>query len=383
MKVKFDTTKNIIINNKTKIKERLSNKEKHLLLELFDKSKLGHIASRSDLKSAVWPHSINADSSLNKYILSLRRKFSNLGFDDVIDTVPTVGYYIKDVSVLIFIENKINYTDRINHLSVRNIIYYGISVSITMFLLCDYYSNQDSYSHKVSNDVVSLYSINNNDVDYGKILYLFNNIPAVKERKLSTTILVTDKMLSIHVFNISAIVINIIHNDNFELIDQWVKKVSDIVESDYGNLVHTKNAFSDTMSIYGQSSVYCHSKFKSLDDCIYKYNKALLYKINKDVYHQENHVKIQLSDGQEIASYHSNGNVKGNEIKGNYQSNRYNLSYNLELPDGFDLFKNYSHILNMPVSDNDLFYKKVNGDIYFSTNYNGEIIYLHGVSNII
>lgn len=383
MKVKFDTTKNIIINNKTKIKERLSNKEKHLLLELFDKSKLGHIASRSDLKSAVWPHSINADSSLNKYILSLRRKFSNLGFDDVIDTVPTVGYYIKDVSVLIFIENKISHIDRINHLSVRNIIYYGISASITMFLLCDYYNNQDSYSHKVSNDVVSLYSINNNDVDYGKILYLFNNIPAVKERKFSTTILVTDKMLSIHIFNISAIVINIIHNDNFELIEQWVKNVSDIVESDHGNLVHTKNSFSDTMSIYGQSSVYCHSKFKSLDDCIYKYNKALIYKINKNVYHQENHVKIQLSDGQEIASYHSNGNVKGNEIKGNYQSNRYNLSYNLELPDGFDLFKNYSHILNIPVSDNDLFYKRVNGDIYFSTNYNGEIIYLHGISNII
>ncbi|MBY7850344.1 helix-turn-helix domain-containing protein [Vibrio fluvialis] len=383
MKVKFDTTKNIIINNKTKIKEHLSNKEKHLLVELVDKSELGHVASRSDLKSAVWPHSINADSNLNKYILSLRRKLSNLGFDDVIDTVPTVGSYIKDVSMLIFIENKNYHIDRLRHWSVKNIIYYGVGVSVAMFLLSDY-SNQDDYSHQASNDFVSLYSMNNNDVDYGKLLYFFNNIPAVQERKLNTTVLVTDKMLSIHISNVSAMVINIIHNDDFELIEQWVEKISDIVESDYENLTHKENTFSAAMSIYGRSSVYCHSNFNSLDDCIYKYNKTLLYKTNKDSYHLENNVKIQLSDNQEIANYHSSGNIKGNEIKGNYHSNRY-LTYNLDLPlpERFDLFKIYANILNMPVSDNDLFYKRINGDIYFSSNYNGEIIYLHGVSNII
>ncbi|MDQ1886085.1 winged helix-turn-helix domain-containing protein [Aeromonas salmonicida] len=72
---------------------QLSQKETGVLQYLCDHGP--QVVERKTFIQELWGDSEGADISLNKSILTLRRKFESLGYLDAINTVPRVGYMLR------------------------------------------------------------------------------------------------------------------------------------------------------------------------------------------------------------------------------------------------------------------------------------------------
>ncbi|AYV13685.1 winged helix-turn-helix domain-containing protein [Shewanella algae] len=73
---------------------RLSSKEVEVLTLLCQHQ--ASTVTRQFLFDNAWPNGVGTDGHLNRVILLLRRKFDSLGVDEVIKTVPKVGYILVE-----------------------------------------------------------------------------------------------------------------------------------------------------------------------------------------------------------------------------------------------------------------------------------------------
>jgi DNA-binding winged helix-turn-helix (wHTH) protein len=108
---------------------KLSNKETDLLDRLCKDA--GNVVQRNELLDFLWPRQDSANTNLNRVVLSLRRKFETLGHNNVIETIPRVGYMvIASVSTITADEIKHDVVTKYQPLGKRRNLFYGLAAAI-------------------------------------------------------------------------------------------------------------------------------------------------------------------------------------------------------------------------------------------------------------
>ncbi|MGL6006453.1 winged helix-turn-helix domain-containing protein [Aeromonas sobria] len=87
----FQSAKFRLLHNEKEIK--LSQKETEVLFLLCQNAQ--HVVERKVFLHEIWDNREGGDISLNKSVLTLRRKFESLGYLNGIDTIPRVGYMLR------------------------------------------------------------------------------------------------------------------------------------------------------------------------------------------------------------------------------------------------------------------------------------------------
>ncbi|WP_193354308.1 winged helix-turn-helix domain-containing protein, partial [Aeromonas finlandensis] len=108
---------------------KLSNKETDLLARLCKDA--GNVVQRNELLDFLWPRQDSANTNLNRVVLSLRRKFDTLGYNNVIETIPRVGYMvIANISTIT--EDEIKHDVVIKNLppTKRRTLFFGLTTTI-------------------------------------------------------------------------------------------------------------------------------------------------------------------------------------------------------------------------------------------------------------
>lgn len=91
-KTKIYIAKNYIHSSDGKESKRLSDAEVDVLKALL--AAKGNVVSRDELMAIGWPGKVVVPNSLNMAILTIRRALEQFGLDDVIVTIPKVGFKI-------------------------------------------------------------------------------------------------------------------------------------------------------------------------------------------------------------------------------------------------------------------------------------------------
>ncbi|MFQ1931674.1 transcriptional regulator [Aeromonas veronii] len=87
----FQSVKFRLLHNEKEIK--LSQKETEVLFLLCQNAQ--HVVERKVFLHEIWDNREGGDISLNKSVLTLRRKLESLGYLNGIDTIPRVGYMLR------------------------------------------------------------------------------------------------------------------------------------------------------------------------------------------------------------------------------------------------------------------------------------------------